>query len=309
MKAVIYRSYGGPEVLEYVDIPDPAAGAGEVLVRLQAACSAPFDWKLRAGLLQQHFQVTFPAVPGRDGVGTVEAVGAAVTDLARGDRVSVIAAYRHQGTYAEKIAVPRQNLVLCPAALTPVQAVAGLNAGINAYTCFTMADIQPGQRVLIHGGAGAVGGILVQLCHKHGADVTATCRASNRDYVIGLGADRAIAYDTEDFGVLSDIDVVVDLIGGDVHDRSYPVLRRGGKLIYLNALPITDRGVEYGVTVKLGSTGGSAGADTINKVLELAAAGIFVPQVASTLPLSDAIAAHRRMESGLVTRGRLVLTM
>lgn len=309
MKAVIYRSYGGPDVLDHTDIPDPVAGAGEVAVRLQTACVAPFDWKLRAGLLQQHFQVTFPAVPGRDGVGTIEAVGAGVTGLAPGDRVCVIAAYGQQGTYAEKIAVPRRNVVPCPAALTPVQAVAGLNAGVNAHTCFTMADIQPGQRVLVHGGAGAVGGILVQLCHNSGADVAATCRASNRDYVMNLGADRTIAYDTDDFGSLRDIDVVFDLIGGGVHDRSYPVLRRGGMLIYLNALPIVDRGMDYGVTVKLGSIGGNAAPDTIGKVLGLAAAGVFVPQVAAALPLAEAVDAHRRMEAGTVTRGRLVLTI
>ena len=309
MKAILYRSYGGPEVLEYADMPDPTVGEGEVLVRLQAACVAPLDWKLRAGILQQHFKTTFPAVPGRDGAGVVEAIGAGVIDLVPGDRVCVMAGHTHQGTYAEKIAVPRASVAPCPTSLSPVQAVACLNAGINAYTCFTMADIQPRQRVLIHGGSGAVGGILVQLCHAWGADVTATCRASNRHYVTGLGANRAIAYDSEDFGLLRDIDTVFDVIGGAVHDRSYAVLRRGGTLIYLHALPIVDRGAEFGVTVKLGYKGPADDPDMIGRVIDMMASGAFRPQVSSIMRLSQAAEAHRLIQSGQVTRGRLVLTM
>jgi NADPH:quinone reductase-like Zn-dependent oxidoreductase len=309
MKAIVYETYGGPEVLGYVDLPDPQVAGGDVLVRLEAACVAPLDWKLRAGILQQHFKVDFPAVPGRDGVGIIEALGNDVGDLAVGDRVCVMAAPTHQGTYAEKIAVPRRNVAPCPANLSPVTAVAGLNAGINALTCFTMAGVAAGQRVLVHGGAGAVGGLLVQLCHAHGAEVVATCRASNRDYVTGLGADRAIAYDTEDFGTLRDIDVVFDMIGGEVHERSYQVMRRGGTLIYLHALPIIDRGEEFGVTVKLGYLGADDDPIMLQKVLDLAAAGTIVPQVSDTMPLQDAAKAHMEMEAGRVTRGRLVLTI
>jgi NADPH:quinone reductase-like Zn-dependent oxidoreductase len=309
MKAVLYRSYGGPEVLNYVDLPDPAPGPDDVLVRLEAACVAPLDWKLRQGILSAHFQVSFPAVPGRDGVGIVEALGPGVIDLVPGDRVCVMAGQTQQGTYAEKIALPRRNVTLSPSNLTPVQAVAGLNAGVNAYTCFAMADVQRGHRVLVHGGSGAVGGILVQLCHGQGAEVFATCRAANRDYVHGLGADHVIAYDSEDFADLRDIDIVFDVIGGDVHDRSYNVLRRGGMLIYLHALPIVDRGAEFGVTVKLGYTGADDDPQTILRVLDLMANGAFVPQVSSTLPLGEATAAHRQIQAGEVTRGRLVLTM
>jgi NADPH:quinone reductase-like Zn-dependent oxidoreductase len=307
MKAVLYRSYGGPEVLVYTDLPDPIPGDDEVLVKLETACVAPLDWKLRQGILQQHFQVNFPAVPGRDGVGTVEALGANVIDLVPGDRVCVMAGHTHQGTYAEKIAVPRRNVALCPEKLSAIQAVAGLNAGVNALNCFTIANVQRGHRVLIHGGSGAVGGILVQLCKSQGADVTATCRAANRDYVLSLGADSVIAYDNDDFSTLRDIDVVFDVIGGEVHDRSYQVLHRGGMMVYLHALPIVDRGTEFGVAVKLGYTGADDDPLTVDKVLALAAAGTFVPQVSSTLPLSEAVEAHRQIQAGHVTRGRLVL--
>lgn len=309
MKAALYGSFGGPDVLDYVDVADPVPAEGEVLVRLEAACVAPFDWKLRQGLLQAHFNTAFPFIPGREGAGTVEAVGAGVAGLAPGDRVCVLAGAARGGIYAEKVALPRRNVALKPASLTPVSAAAGLNAGINALVCFDMAAVKSGERVLIHGGAGAVGGILVQLCHAAGVHVATTCRTSNQDYVTSLGADTAIGYDSEDFGALRDIDVVFDLMGGAVHDRSYPVLRRGGRLIYLNALPIVDRGAEFGVAVTLGYKGPADDPDMIARVIGMMAAGAFIPQVSSTMPLSDAAEAHRLIQSGQVTRGRLVLTM
>lgn len=309
MKAVLYRSFGGPDVLDYVNMPDPVAAEDEVLVRLEAACVAPFDWKLRQGLLQAHFKTTFPFIPGREGAGVVEAVGMGVTNLKPGDRVCVLAGAARGGIYAEKVALPRRNVALKPASLPPVQAAAGLNAGINALVCLDIAAVKPGERVLVHGGAGAVGGILVQLCRAAGAHVTTTARAANKDYVVSLGAHSAIAYDGEDFGALRDVDVVFDLIGGAVHDRSYATLRRGGRLIYLNALPIVDRGAEFGVTVTLGYKGPADDPDMIARVIDTMASGAFLPQVSSTMPLSEAAEAHRRIQSGQVTRGRLVLTM
>ncbi|CAN7698319.1 NADP-dependent oxidoreductase [Rhizobium sp. LjRoot254] len=309
MKAALYRSFGGPDVLEYVDIADPVPAEGEVLVRLEAACVAPFDWKLRQGLLQAHFKTDFPFIPGREGAGIVEAVGTDVTDLKPGDRVSVLAGAAKGGIYAEKVALPLRNIALIPPSLAPAQAAAGLNAGINALVCFDMAMVKRGERVLVHGGAGAVGGILVQLCHAADAHVAATCRASNKDYVASLGADTAIAYDNEDFATLRDIDVVFDLMGGAVHDRSYAVMRRGGRLIYLNALPIVDRGAEFGVTVTLGYKGPADDPEMIARVVGMMASGVFRPQVSSTMPLSEAAEAHRLIQSGQVTRGRLVLTM
>lgn len=309
MKAALHKSFGEPDVLDYVDVPDPVPAEGDVLVRLEAACVAPFDWKLRQGLLQAHFATALPFIPGREGTGTVEAVGGGVTDLKSGDHVCVLAPAARGGIYAEKVALPRRNVALKPASLPAVQAAAGLNAGINASVCLDMAAVKAGERVLVHGGAGAVGGILVQLCHAAGAHVTTACRASNKDYVAGLGADTAIAYDGEDFGTLRDIDVVFDLMGGEVHDRSYAVMRHGGRLIYLNALPIVDRGTEFGVTVRLGSKGPTDDPAMIRGVIDLMASSAFQPQVSSTMPLSEAAEAHRLIQSGQVTRGRLVLTM
>nr|WP_250157488.1 NADP-dependent oxidoreductase [Tianweitania aestuarii] len=292
----------------YTDIPDPVAGPGQILVRLEAASVTPFDCKLRQGLLQNHFMLAMPSVPGRDGGGTVIGKGSDVTDFKIGDRVVVMASVIAQGGYAELIAVDVENAVVVPERLSMVEAVAMTNAGHSAWLCVQAAGLKPGDKVLVHSGAGAVGGLLVQLCQHLGAEVAATCRSTNRDYVLGLGATFAIAYDREDFSeILSEQDIVFDLMGGAVHDRSYKVLKRGGTLAWLVADPILDRGAEFGVTVKRVMI--SDGRTALQAMMDLAAQGAIEPQVARTMPLSQAVEAHRLMEKGEITRGRLVLTM
>ncbi len=307
MKAIQYREHGATDVMQYVDLPDPSAGQGQLLVRLVAASVAPFDWKLRAGRLKDHFTLPLPSVPGRDGAGEVIAVGNDVTEFSIGDRVCVTAGIFSQGCYAEKIASDAKNAVRIPDNLDFREAVALSNPGRSAWICVRTAEAKSGDKVLVHAGAGAVGGLLVQLCHYIGADVTATCRAANREYVLGLGANRVIAYDQEDFSELRDQDVVFDLMGGDVHDKSYKVLKPGGRLIWLVADAIIDRGAEFGVMVARAMINDDK--DVLQSVMDLAEAGMLKPQVARTMPLQDAAEAHRLMEAGAVSRGRLVLTL
>jgi NADPH2:quinone reductase len=277
-----------------------------VLVDLKAVSTVPIDWKLRAGLLQKYFTVTFPKTPGRDGAGIVRAVGEGVAGIAAGDRVCVMASHGGQGTYAEAVACPAADVLPLPAPLSFLEAASLVNAGLSAWICVAdVADVQPGMKVLGHGGSGAVGGLIVQLARHRGATVTATCRAANRDYVLGLGAERAIAYDTEDFSTLREQDVVFDLVGGETHARSYPVLRPGGHLVFLVAAPIVDRGAEFGVRVTRAMVADARG--PVERVLALAAEGVLHPPVAGTLPLGEAARAHRMMEAGEVTRGRMML--
>ena len=308
MRAVWYTTHGGPEVLTHGTLPDPVAGPGQVLVGLQAASVAPLDWKLRTGLLSAHFTPVFPKIPGRDGAGVVLACDPA-TGFATGDAVGVMApAPLGPGTCAERIAVPPGHLVRLPQGLGMVAAAAVINAGLSAWiAAVRTADVQPGARVLVHSGAGAVGGVLVQLCRHLGADVTATCRAANRDYVMSLGAGRAVAYDTEDFTTLPTQDIVFDLMGGTVHAQSYAVLAPGGHLVWLTAAPIIDRGTEFGVRVCRAMI--SDDAEAVGQIMALVAQGVIVPQVADTLPLAEAAEAQRRLAAGEVTRGRLVLTI
>ncbi|WJR69093.1 NADP-dependent oxidoreductase [Neorhizobium sp. CSC1952] len=308
MKAIQYSEHGPAEVMHCVDLPDPVAGPGQVLVKLEAASVTPFDWKLRAGYLKSHFTLPMPSVPGRDGGGTVTAVGEGASEFGIGDRVAVMAGVFAQGGYAEMIALDEKNAVKIPENLSTVEAVALTNAGLSAWIAVRTAEVKSGDKVLVHAGAGAVGGLLVQLCHHLGARVTATCRSTNRDYVLGLGADQAIAYDQEDFSeLLKEQDIVFDLMGGDIHDKSYKVLKKGGHLVWLVADPIRDRGAEFGVKVTRAMVTDDKSA--LQAMMELAGAGVIKPQVARTMPLFEAAEAHRLVEKGAISRGRLILVM
>lgn len=306
MQAVVFDHYGPPEVLQCREVPMPEPGPGQVRVRLEVAGVAPIDAKLRAGALQQHFQPTLPKIPGRDGTGVIDRLGDGVGGWSVGDAVCVVADALRAGTYAQYMVCGAQKLVARPAGLTTHQAAALMQSGMSAWIAVVeTARLQPGMRVLVHGGSGSVGGLIVQHARHLGAEVTATCRATNRDYVLGLGAHRALAYDQEDFGVLRDQDVVFDLIGGSTHERSYPVLKHGGQIVYLVAAPIVERGDAYGVRVTRAMI--TDRPEVLRAVGEAAAAGIYRPQVAAVYALRDAAQAHEALEHGRITRGRAVL--
>src|SRR5450830_985784 len=306
MRAIQFRQYGPPDVLTMVEAEPAVMGTNDLRVRMLAAGVAPVDTKIRAGLLQAQLAVTLPKIPGRDGVGIVEATGTEVTRFAVGDAVCVMANMLTGGTCAELIVVPQERAVQQPAMLSRHAAAALLQPGISAWIpVVQVANIQPGMKVLVHSGSGAVGSLMVQLAAHLGAQVTSTCRAANIDYVLSLGATHAIAYDRDDFGTLRDQDVVFDLVGGATHARSYPVLKKGGHLVWLMAAPVTDRADDYGVRVTRALI--SDQQEGLQAVAALAQQGILQPRVSEVLPLAQAAAAHAALEQGVVTRGRLVL--
>jgi NADPH:quinone reductase-like Zn-dependent oxidoreductase len=308
MKAIQYSRYGAPDVLELVTLDVPIAGPNEVRVRLKAAGVSPIDAKLRSGALQAHFSLTFPKIPGRDGVGVIDQIGEGVIGLSLGDEVCVAADPTRSGTYAEAMVCASSRVVKKPPNLSTSQAAALLQPGVSAWIsmCRT-ATLSDGMSVLIHGGAGAVGGQMIQLARHLRLDVATTCRAGNIDYVLGLGAHRAVAYDRDDFSVLRDFDVVFDLIGGETHARSYQVLKAGGQLVYLTAMPFENQAEKYGVTVSRAMI--SDAPEALQAVAQLATEGVLTPGVMATLPLAAAADAHRQFEAGQITRGRIVLNM
>ena len=250
MKAVRYGRYGAAEVLELAEVPDPEPGPGEVLVEIHAASVNPVDWKIRSGLLRGLFEARFPVIPGRDGAGVVAAVTGDAAGIGAGDEVCFIAGHGGQGSYAEKIVLAADGLALKPAGLSFAEAAAFPLAGMTAWAALVdAAPVEPGMKVLIHGGGGGVGGIAIQLARHLGAGtVAATCSAANVERVTALGADRAIAYDREDFAdAVADQDLVFDTQGGEVHRKSYRVLRRGGTLVWITAGPVEDLSARYGV--------------------------------------------------------------
>jgi NADPH:quinone reductase-like Zn-dependent oxidoreductase len=230
MKASFFRAFGGPEVLQYGDLPDPVPAAGEVVVDIHAASVNAADWKMRAG--QYSADIHFPHVPGRDFSGVVAALGESAGDFKVGDEAFGVCEVPREGAYAEKIAIRQAILARKPASLTHVQCASIALAGLTALISIEETlELKSGETILIHGGAGGVAGFAIALAKHLGARVVTTASAANHDYVRALGADEAIDYGAQDFTrVVSGCDAVFDTVGGDVTPRSFAVLRPGGRL-------------------------------------------------------------------------------
>lgn len=310
MRAITQKSFGDPHVLDVTDLPRPEPLPSEVLVRVHAAGVNPIDAVVRSGAFPLIGQPPF--VLGWDISGVVEEVVPGVNRFRPGDEVFGMPFFPRAGSgYAEYVAVPSRQLARKPAALDHLQAAALPLAGLTAWQSLVdTARIEPGRRVLIHGGGGGVGHLAVQIAKAHGAHVITTARADKHDFVRGLGADEAVDYRSTDFSeAVRDVDVVLDTVGGDYGHRSIPVLRPGGLLV--TAVDRTDTALRAavesagrrfaGITVEPDHVGLEALAD-------LAAAARLTPHVGHALPLADAAKAHVLVESGR-TRGKIVLTL
>ncbi len=305
--AVEFDNYGGPEVLKLRRITPPQPAPSEVLIRVHAASMNPVDWKVRSGMLQKFFPVTFPAITGRDGAGEVVAAGSDAEAALVGKRVCFLAS-RGVGTWSQQIALPASLAVPFPATLSYTDAAALPLAGISAWIGMVQtADIRAGMRVLIHAAAGGVGGMAVQIARLRGATVIATCSQHNTDFVRALGAQDVIPYDKTPFeDHVRDVDLVFDVIGGDVHARSYQTLKRGGMMVSLVAAPFEDQSVRYGVKLAVPQVLSDPAA--LAEVVALVAAGKLKPGVEHVLPLSDFAKAHEMSETGHA-RGKTVLKL
>jgi NADPH:quinone reductase-like Zn-dependent oxidoreductase len=232
MKAVYIQQFGGPEVLQYGDLPDPSAGPGQIVVDTVAASVNGADWKVRAG---SYAQATFPLVLGRDFSGVVSALGAGVADLHVGDEVFGVLEAGRDGTYAEKIAIGAAIVAKKPSALSHVDAAALALIGLTASVAVEdTLKLKAGETILIQGGAGGVASFAIQLSKHIGARVISTASTANLAYVRGLGADEVIDYKTTDFRqAVSNCDAVFDTVGGDVAVRSFAVLKPGGRAAFI----------------------------------------------------------------------------
>lgn len=237
MRAFVVEKYKGP--LRGAEVAEPSVGASDVLVRVEAAGLNPLDEKIRTGEFKALLRYELPLILGNDVAGTVIAVGSAVTRFQPGDEVYARPDAMHIGTFAERIAVAEADLALKPASITMVEAGSLPLAALTAWQALVeQGDVQPGQRVLIHSGAGGVGSIAIQLAKHLGATVATTASGSNADFVRELGADTVIDYRTQDFEeLLSDYDLVLDGVGSDNLAKSLRVLRRGGIAIGIAGPP------------------------------------------------------------------------
>lgn len=307
MKALWFDTYGSAANLCFGDFADPSVRPNDVLVRVAAASVNPIDWKLREGALKALVQPEFPRIPGRDFCGRVVAVGEKATGVAPGDYVWGLTDLRRNGTHATLHAIDHRLVGRVPDGLTETDAGSLPAAGLSALvTLFHTASVGPGQRVLIHAASGGVGSLAVQMAKARGAWVAATCGAANREHVLALGADQVIDHAREDFGVLRDLDVVLDTIGGEVHRRSHGVLRQGGVIACLNALPPIADPARPDVQVRQAMVLGTR--DRLEELAAFVTAGQVRPQVGKVFPLADGRAAHELVQGGHV-RGKVVLSM
>ena len=302
MKAVFIAQHGGPDVLQHGEFPDPVAAPGEVVIDIMAASVNGADWKVRAG---QYQLAKFPYVLGRDFSGVVGAIGAGVGDLAIGDAVFGVCEAGQEGAYAEKIAVKAAIVAKKPAGLSHVDAAALALTGLTALSAIEETlKLQPGETILIQGGAGGVAGFAIQLAKHIGARVITTASAANHAYVRDLGADEIIDYNTTDFTrVVANCDAVFDTVGGDVAQRSFAVLKPGGRAAFIASglqAPKPDRADVMSLRPPVGRA-----RRHLERIAELFAAGaVRAPHVA-LYRLSEAREAHRVSEARHF-RGKLV---
>jgi NADPH:quinone reductase-like Zn-dependent oxidoreductase len=234
MKAICLNVRGGPEAFTYEEAPQPYPGEGEVLVRVHAAgvmhTELGWDqtWTTPTGEPRP-----WPVILGHEFSGEIAALGAGVKDVGVGDLVYGLNDWSSNGAYAEYCAAPVDDLAPKPASVDHVHAAATPIAALTAWQgLFERAGLAAGQRVLIHGAAGGVGTFAVQLAHGRGARVTATASTANIDFVRRLGADEVIDYRAQRFeNVVRDVDVVFDTVGGETLEKSWDVLKPGGRLV------------------------------------------------------------------------------
>lgn len=237
MRAFGIRKYGGP--LEEIQAPEPVVGADDVLVEVAAAGLNPADERLRSGGFKQVFSFDLPLVLGSDVAGRVVAVGDRVSGFKPGDEVFAHPGIAGVGTFAERVAIAEDHLALKPSSISLDQAAALPVVALTAWQVLVeRGRVGPGQKVLIHGGAGGVGSMTIQLAKHLGATVATTASASSAEFVRQLGADEVIDYRNQDFEeLLGDVDLVLDRRGGDNLKKSLRVLRRGGKAIGISDPP------------------------------------------------------------------------
>ena len=302
MKATFIEQYGGPEVLKYGDLPHPVAGAGEVVIDVAAASVNAADWKARRG---QYGYTKFPLILGRDFSGVVGALGAAVDDLRVGDAVFGVLPSGQEGTYAEKIAIKAAIIAKKPDGLSHANAAALALTGLTALSAVEdTLKLKRGETILIQGGAGGVAGFAIQLAKHIGARVITTASAANHDYVHGLGADEVIDYNERDFTqAVRDCDAVFDTVGGDVGERSFAVLKPGGRGAFIASgekPPNPTRDDAASLRPPVGRA-----RQPLERIAALFAAGAIRPPEIKLYQLAQAADAHRLSESRHF-RGKLV---
>lgn len=333
MKAFIVERYGDAGAVRAAEVPDPDVGEDDVLVQIRAASVNPLDLKTRDGAYKAILPYRVPFVLGNDLAGVVVGVGAGVTRFAVGDEVYARPDKNRIGTFAELIAIHQDDLATKPTTLTMEEAASIPLVGLTSWQALVeRANLQTGQKVLIHAGSGGVGTIAIQLAKQLGASVATTTSTANIDLVKDLGADVVVDYKKQAFEtVLHDYDVVLDTLGGETLKKSLQVLKPGGKLIGIAGPPDPAFAKELGanLVVSLVMTALSfrtrqrarrhhvtysflfmrASGDQLREVTALIEAGKIRPVVDRVFAFESTREALEYVEKGRVKAGKVVVSM
>lgn len=306
MRAIQIQQYGGTDTLQLVNIDTPAINADDILIEVKASSVNPVDWKIREGYLQEFIPYALPVTLGWDVAGVVTKVGELVSDFKVGDEVFSRPDISRNGTYADFIAVKANEALLKSSKLDFAQAAALPLAGITAWQCLVdVGQLQAGQRVLIHAGAGGVGHLAIQIAKAKGAIVVATASTANQALLTQLGADQAVDYSK---GPLSEqieaVDLVIDTIGAEVQDNSWALLKKGGMLVSVTQAPSEEIAKEHGV--KSAFVFIEPSSRILGELNALVEADKLRPLIEHRFPLEQIVDAHKQSESGR-TRGKIVI--
>jgi len=292
MRALRMHGYGGPEMMRIDEVPIPSAAAGQVLVRVRAAAVNPIDWKMRRGLLASIFPLTFPRTLGRDCAGD-----------ANGELIAGVADPRTDGTHADYALLPATAAARVPAGVGATDAASLCVAGLSAWIPLVeVAQVRAGMRVLIHGGAGGVGSLAIQIARELGASVVTT--STQGDFCRQLGAEQVVDYRRENFADAGPFDVVLDTLGGETHIRSLAALRPGAVLVALSAAPIPVHVPRADVRAEKPVI--QATRERLERIFDWAVSGKLRPQVTRRFALEHAAAAYAAVEAAH-GRGKIVL--
>ena len=315
MKSVQINRYGGSEVVEInKDIPEPTISAGKVLVNVKAAGVNPADWKIREGYFQQMIPLQFPSTMGTDISGILKELGEDVSNsgLEKGDEVYGQASAIFSGgsgAFAEMALANKDSIAHKPKTLNLEEAAALTTVGVSAWQALVEnIRLSKDKKILIHGGAGGIGSIAIQLAKHLGAYIETTVSKNDKQFVPVLGADRVIDYKTENFEeTIHDYDAVFDTVGSDTYKRSFKVLKKGsGIIVSMLEQPNSDLMNQHGVkAVFLFS---QANRERLTKLAEWVDRNNIKVNIDKTFPLDEAAKALE-LQKDAHPRGKVVLTI
>lgn len=307
MKAAQLIKYGDQDAVIINEVDKPSPGPGQVLVEVEAASVNPFDVKVRDGMYPIPDQVGLPATLGGDVAGTIVELGEDVKGFEAGQKVYGSAgAMSGQGSFAEFAPVKTSQLAVRPNSVDAVTAASLPLVAASAYQALVdHMNLQAGQKILIHGGAGGIGSMAIQIAKHIGAHVATTAREADADFVKSLGADEVIDYQSQDFSeLIQDYDAVFDTVGGETNKKSYQVLKSDGTLVSMVEEPdeelVNQTGINY---IHQGS---KVTAERLTKIAEWVDQGILKPQVDKVFPLAQTAEAMEYLKTGH-SRGKVVI--